>query len=423
VEQLFKAAVREWKIRSLLFDTEQGAKEFLAAIKAGERFEDAVEKALLDKKAKGSGEVGEFVPVSRLQGSVKSAVESMGAGDVSQPLRVAEGWTVLRLEEARYPENAAARAAAEAQSRTRTGAQALRKFHLALEKKYVKKNDRKLFDGLDFHAKRPGFKAYLKDQRTLVKIEGEPPITVGDLAKEIASKFFHGMDEPIKTKKVNPRKKPVLDYMVYKVLFDKEAQARRMAETLAFRRAVEDYENGQLFAAYLEKAIAPSVTLEEEDLKAYYAANRKEFSTPAFYSIDGIGFDTPQKAQAALERLKAGTDFKWMKQNADGQVAADKRDGDLEGRTVIESSMPSELTKALAGTKVGDNRLYASPTGAFYVLLVSGHVPEKVRTYEEMRDTIRKKVFGQRMQAAVKEWAARLRQGYEVEVFVTRLGS
>jgi parvulin-like peptidyl-prolyl isomerase len=422
VEELFKASVREWKMRSLLFDTEEGAKEFLAVVKAGEPFEDAVTKALANKKAKGSGELGDFVPVSRLQGSVKSAVESMDAGDVSQPLRVAEGWAVLRLEEARYPENAAARAAAEAQSRTRKGAQAIRAFHVAHEKKYVK-YDRKLFDQIDFHAKRPGFKAYLKDKRTLVKIAGEPPITVGDLAKEIASKFFHGMDEPIKTKKVNPRKKPVLDYMVYKVLFDKEAKSRHVEETLAFRRAVEDYENGQLFAAYLEKAIAPSVTLKEEDLKAYYAANRKEFSTPAFYSIDGIGFDTPQKAQAALELLKAGTDFKWLKQNSDAQVAENKRDADLEGRTVIESSMPAELTKSLANSKVGDNRLYASPTGAFYVLRVSGHVPEQVRTFEETRDTIRKKVFGERMQAAVKEWAARARQGYEIEVFVTRLGS
>jgi parvulin-like peptidyl-prolyl isomerase len=423
VEEIFKASVREWKIRSLLFDKEEGAKEFLGTIEAGTRFEDAVAKALAEKKAKGTGEVGDFIPVSKLQGAVKAAVESMRSGDVSPPLRVAEGWTVLRLEEARYPEDAAARAAAEAQSRTRTAALALRNYHLELEKKYVKKHNRKLFDQIDFHARRPGFKKYLEDRRVLVEIEGEPPITVGQFTKEVASKFFHGMDEPIKTKKVNVRKKPTLDYMVYRAVFDKEARVRRVEDTLAFRRAVEDWENGQLFGAYLEKAVAPSVELKEEELKVYYEANRKEFSTPAFYTIDGIGFATPEKAQAALERLKAGTDFKWLKQNADGQVGEGKRDPDLEGKTVIESSMPAELVKALGGAKAGDNRLYASPTGASYVLLVSGHVPEQARPYEEVREAIRKKVFGKSMQAAITEWAAKLRQGYEVEVFITRLGT
>lgn len=423
VEEIFKASVREWKIRSLLFDKEDGAKEFLATLKAGTSFDDAVAKFLAEKKAKGSGEVGDFIPVSKLQGAVKAAVERMGVGEVSPPLRVAEGWTVLRLEEVRYPENAAARAAAEAQSRTRTAAMALRAYHLGLEKKYVKRYDRKLFDQIDFHAKRPGFKKYLEDRRVLVEIAGEPPITVGQFTKEVASKFFHGMDEPIKSKKVNVRKKPTLDYMVYRAVFDKEARVRRVEDTLAFRRAVEDYENGQLFGAYLEKAIAPSVGLKEEELKAYYEANRKEFSTPAFYSIDGIGFATPEKARAAMDRLKAGTDFKWLKQNADGQVGEDKRDPDLEGRTVIESSMPAELVKALTGAKAGDNRLYASPTGASYVLLVSGHVPEQFRPYAEVRETIRKRVFGKSMQAAIDDWAAKLRQGYEVEVFITRLGS
>lgn len=423
VEAIFKDAVREWKIRSLLFDTEQGAKDFLAQVKAGQRFEDAVKKALEEKKGKGSGEVGEFIPVATLQGPVKDAIVAMGKGDVSPPLRVKEGWTVLRLEEDRYPENAAARAKAEAESRTNRAADALREFHAALHKKYVKKFDRKLLDRIDYHAKRPGFDAYLKDRRTIVTVEGEPPITVAELTKEIQGNYFHGMEEPLKDKSVNPRKVPVLALMVYKRLFDHEARLRRMNETLAFRRAVEDFESGRLFAAYLEKAIAPSVTLTEEDFKAYYEANAKEFSTPSFYTIDGIGFGSAPAAQAALERLKGGTDFKWLKQNADGQVDAGKRDPDLEGKTLIQSSMPPELAKVLEGTSAGDLRLYPARNGVSYVLVVSNHVPAKVRPYAEVRESIRKVVFGRKMQAAVDEWAGKLRKGYDVEVFIKRIGS
>ena len=50
------------------------------------------------------------------------------------------------------------------------------------------------------------FMAFAKDPRPLVQIKGEDPITVADLTVEISQKFFHGIVEPIKEKRVNKEK-------------------------------------------------------------------------------------------------------------------------------------------------------------------------------------------------------------------------
>ena len=84
--------------------------------------------------------------------------------------------------------------------------------------------------------------------------------------------------------------------------------------------------------------------------------------------------------------------------------------------------MSTDLAKTLAGAKTGDYRLYSSPTGASYVVLVSNVVPEEARSFEDSREAIAKTVFAKRFDAAMKEWSAKLRSAYPVEVFISRLG-
>jgi hypothetical protein len=162
--------------------------------------------------------------------------------------------------------------------------------------------------------------------------------------------------------------------------------------------------------------------VKDEEVKAYYEERKSEFSTSAFYTLDSIGFPSTAKAQAALDRLIAGTDFRWLKLNAADQLTEDQRDQNLEGRTLMATSMPEALKKLLAGTKAGDYRLYVSPSGAAYALQVAGYVPEQVRPLEDVREAITKKVFNQNVGKSVKEFAAKLREAYEVDVFITRIG-
>src|SRR6266568_2713143 len=103
VERFFKDAVREWKVRSLLFEKEEDAKAFAAAAEGGKKF-DAIAKPLLDaKKATGTLEA-EFTPTAQLQPRVTQALAATEKGAITAPLRVQQGWTVLQVVDVRYPD-------------------------------------------------------------------------------------------------------------------------------------------------------------------------------------------------------------------------------------------------------------------------------------------------------------------------------
>jgi hypothetical protein len=57
VEKLYKDRVVEWKIRSVFFEKEDDAKHMAEEIKAGKSFEELAEKAVAEKKARGTEEL------------------------------------------------------------------------------------------------------------------------------------------------------------------------------------------------------------------------------------------------------------------------------------------------------------------------------------------------------------------------------
>jgi len=108
--------VVEWKLKSLFFEKEDDAKAMAEAIKSGKSFDELAEKAVADKKAK-SIEEGAYVRPETLANYVVDTISSMGTGSVSPILRVqsgkTKGFTVIKLEDQRYPENPQARKQAE----------------------------------------------------------------------------------------------------------------------------------------------------------------------------------------------------------------------------------------------------------------------------------------------------------------------
>jgi len=60
------------------------------------------------------------------------------------------------------------------------------------------------------------------------------------------------------------------------------------------------------YALLAPEALAASIEISEDDLRAAYAAAADRFATPARRILDRIGFGTPEEAAAALARIEAG---------------------------------------------------------------------------------------------------------------------
>ncbi|MGA2192294.1 MAG: peptidyl-prolyl cis-trans isomerase [Nitrospirota bacterium] len=420
-DKLYRQAVREWKIESVMFDKEDDAKKMEEALKAGKDYAQLARKAVDEKKAKGGTE-GVYMKPEKLLPQAAEVLDKMKPGTVSPIIKVQTGFVLMKLDGVRYPDDPKAREEAEQQALQLKQQDALRKYNDSLTKKYSTV-DRKLLQSLDYEA--PGAYAKLaKDTRVLATVKGEKPITVSDLTSSLTAKFFHGMEGAIKEKRVNDQKETVFKDMLAKRLFMKEARRQGLQNSDEYKKELAKYEDSLLFGEFVQKVIVPDIKVTEKESEDYYKKHITDFTYPEMLKIYSIGFGRLKDAQGALGKLKQGTDFKWLKENAEGQLK-EETPGVLSfnGEVVSINSVPEDIKKALSGAKAGDYRLYQGAGDRYYVLYVKDETPSSAQPYKDARETTAKKVENEKLNAAVQDWADKLRKAYEVKIYLTGIGN
>ncbi len=421
VEKLYRDAVREWKITSILVEKEEDAKGLAAAVKAGGSFDALGKKLVAEKKAKGM-EKADWVAPRHALPEIRAAAAAAKPKVPAGPVKVEGGWVLLRVEATRVPPNdARARADARARSLAREQHEAVRAFYESLVRKYAKV-DEALLKALDFEAGgEKGFQALQQDGRAVATIQGERPITVGDLAGELSTKFFHGIAGPINEHRVNPQKMEAFERVLGSRLFAKEAAVRKLASTPEYRRAMDEYERALAFNTFVEKVLVPGVNVTEGEAARYYKDHLGDYSSPEMLRLDGFAFPTAKEAQAAIEKLRTGTDYAWLRQNAPGQIPPEKRSLQLDGGLVSANTVPADLMRAISGARAGEYRVYAAGSAEVYVVRVAERMPPSPQPYVEARDTIVKKLSAEKLASALQDYAARLRKAQRVDVLITRI--
>lgn len=420
VEAAYRKSVRELKVRSVLFAKQADAKAARDAVRKGGDFAALVKKAVADKKAKGDLEA-QYVRVSSLLPHIADALGKLKQGEVSQPLKLEKGYTVARVEGVRYPDgDRAARAEAEKASLFNQQKAALKKYYDGIVKRYAT-IDQKLLKGLDLQAKKPGLAALEKDQRIVARIKGAEPITVGELTKAVESTFYHGVERAVKEKKINKEILPTFDGLLSDRLVPLEARRLGIVDSPEYKRRLADQLDGATFSLFVQRAIVPQVKVTEKDVRAYYDSHKAEFAYPVFFKLDGLAYANAKDAQAALEKLRAGTDLKWLKANTTGQLDEHTAKYKFGGMPVAVTAMPGSLRKQLSGAKVGDVRMF-SEGGQSYVVRVADVTPEAQKPFDEVKPELEEKLFAEQVSAAVADWVAKLRKVRPVKVFITKIG-
>jgi len=418
VEKIYMESVREWKIKSVMFEKEDAVKKMEEDIKEGKSFDELAQKAVSDGTAKG-GEEGSYLNQKGLLPQVAEAVSKMDVGSVSSIIPVGSGFAILKVEDIRYAESQEARKSAEREALALKKDSVLRSYNNGLIKKYVKLN-KKVLDEIDFEAKEPGFQKLLDDKRVIAEVQGEKPITVGELTDTVRQQLYHGVETAIESKRLNEKKMPVLDEMLYKRVFRKEALRLGIDKTKVYKDRVKEYENSVIFGAFIQKAVVPDIKLKEEELKTYYDDHIKEYTMPEMMKINSLVFTKREFAEKALEKLRKGTDFQWLAENAEGQI--DKSNSkdvlNFEGKILTTKDLPEGVRKSISGAKPGDFRLYESPEGYFYALAIQDVIPAKPQSFEDAKKKIAKIVFDDKLKKSVEEWAEKLRDASDVKIYL-----
>ena len=224
-------------------------------------------------------------------------------------IRIGKQFSLLKLEDIRYPKDKAAREQAEKEAlQAKKTAVPEKRTRRGCRKKYVK-IDQKLVDSLDFESAEPGFEKLRADDRVLATVKGEKPVTVGDLTTALEKKFFHGAERAAEEKKINRRKDQVLEEILNRRVTIMEAKKQKLERTEYFKVKAQENRNGVLFGAFVQKVIAPDVKVGEEELNGYYQAHIGEYTFPEMVRIDGLLFSDRKNGGRGDREVAQGGGF------------------------------------------------------------------------------------------------------------------
>ncbi|QWV96504.1 peptidyl-prolyl cis-trans isomerase [Geomonas nitrogeniifigens] len=419
VEKEYRQAIKEMKMKTALFKKEADAKKFLQDVKAGKKFEDLREKAFNEAKAEPVGRNEELFATNEAVGPVISeALVDAKPGTLTPVIEITNGYLVIKVEDVRYVESPEKKEIAKNKVLAQQRLESLKGYKADLLKQYAKENT-KLIKSLDFDAPKPGFDHYLKDKRVVMTIKGEKPITVADLAETLQMKFFHGIENAIKEKKLNREKLLALDELESVRLFRRVSLDKGLDKSEEYLKRIQAYQDKVLFTTFVEKAVKPEVSITLKDAKDYYQAHLADYQTPAMILLDGIAFTNKQLAQSAADKLRSGVDFGWMKSNAEGQIPKEAR-----GLLVFEDQMlavpglPEPMQKVLTGARKDDYKLYESPEGYVYVIYVKEFTPPAAQDFELVKNAIGEKISYEHLNQQIEKWFAKLREAYPVKIYL-----
>jgi len=419
IERLYLEAAREYKLKAVLINSKEEADKVEEEIRAGGNFDEIMKRILEDKKVKESSE-GVYFAGRDLLPPVLEVLSKMETGAVSPVIEIKDGFLIFRLEDVRLPEDTGAKEEARKQAIDFKRKQALERYKAELTEKYVKLDD-KVLDSIDYESTVEEFEKLREDRRIIAQVKDEEPITVAELTNAINNEYYHGVEAAIKKRKLNDRKREFLnDKLLLKRLYRKEALKIGLDRSPVYKGMVKEYENSVLFDTFIRRVIVPDIKPDEEEIRGYYDKNISRYSSPDMMRINGIVFHKADSAADAMERLKKGTEFKWLQANAADQV--DKStDGVLpfNGSVLTTNDLPKDVLKMVAGAQDGDIRLYTSPEKYYYVLYIQKVFPSEPLPFEELKEEISKSLFTEKLNKSIEDWAVKLREVYEVKVYMT----
>ena len=414
VEREYKSKIVEWKLTSLVFKDEAQAKKAEKELKGGKAFTTLYDKATKEKLAEGTRDEAYLNSSSFSPGIVK-ILTGLKAGAATPVIPLEKGFLIFKVEDVKYNEDPRMKEKVAQDVLTAARLKALKAYRDELIKKHLKEN-KKLVDALDFEAERPGFEKLMKDTRVLAEVKGLKPVTIVDLAEAIREKFFHGVDVAIKDKKVNKVKTELLLKLYSDKVLEKEALEKGLDKSADIVRKVDEYRTSMLFGAFVEKVVQPEVKLSIDELETYYKENISQFTYPEMFRIEAIAFASAKDAEAAIDKLRKGMDYKWFKSNAEGKLQSAPR-LNFDGNIIARSQLPEGVQKVLTGVKSGEYRQYEQD-GEYYVLNVLEEIPAREQPMKEVEEVIRKTVFFDKLNKSVEAWSAKLREASDIKTYV-----
>src|SRR3954470_1301354 len=184
----------------------------------------------------------------------------------------------------------------------------------------------------------------------------------------------------------------------------------------------QEIERNMIVQRVQQADVMEKISVTEEESRGYYESHRSEFTTPAEITLREIFIEVPQdergvnvaaddaareKAEDVCHRLLAGEPFARMA--AEVSAAPSKGNGGLVG-PLKEQDLAPALQKQIDAMKIGDVSEVMRVTKGYQILKLESRSETKIRSFDDARDDISRRVADRKMRGELMKYLDRLRE-------------
>jgi parvulin-like peptidyl-prolyl isomerase len=205
----------------------------------------------------------------------------------------------------------------------------------------------------------------------------------------------------------------VLEKMIGQELMLAEALARGYGDTPEVRRELHAYETRLLVPRFLRQVVASEITVTEEEMEAYYEAQKESFHRPPRIRLGQITVASEEEAERIARLLREGADLAWLaRQHSTDRF---KDDGGDRG-WVTPSRSGDPLEEGLFEAEAGDVLGPAKREDAYIVVRVAAREEQGIYTLEEIGGNIRQTLSDRKAQQELHDFIQTLRDRSEIVI-------
>lgn len=162
----------------------------------------------------------------------------------------------------------------------------------------------------------------------------------------------------------------------------------------------------------LISTLVPEDKITEDMMKKYYKNRPTPYIKPERVYVRLIQVNTEAEAKEIMNELKEDTDF----DRVANRLEAEKKAAVTDYGWAQPDTFSSEIKDALKNVKKGQ---YGGPykgKEGYYILRVKDRKPEKVMSYEEARDLIKRELLAKQRQATVAHLIAERKKKADIKI-------
>ncbi|MDI3548872.1 MAG: peptidyl-prolyl cis-trans isomerase [Halanaerobiales bacterium] len=193
-----------------------------------------------------------------------------------------------------------------------------------------------------------------------------------------------------------------------------EALKKQGIESLeAYKKIFFEQNEGAILIGELQKKIFDSITVEDKAVEDYYNKNIDSYKYGAQVKASHILVDTEEKAREVLDKLNNGADFAEVaKEYSTGPSG--KNGGDLG--YFEKGDMVPEFAEAAFSLKVGEISKPVKTKFGYHIIKVFDKKEAGVKSFAEVKDSIKSKLLNQKRQQAWSDLIKELREKADIKI-------